>query len=92
MDKNEINLVSLEQALIDVEVANKRVIDLTARLASMSRELMDVRAQLSGRQKLALGSMASHGYGASEEKLRHIASSRVYRFARLFSPKLRRIL
>lgn len=89
MDKHDIDKISLEQALIDVEVANKRVLDLTARLTSLSRELMEARARLNGG-----GAIQEIDYGrtSADEKLRQIAASRVYRFARIISPKLRRVL
>ncbi|MDX6373877.1 MAG: hypothetical protein QOD98_2865 [Nocardioidaceae bacterium] len=39
--KNTVDLdpISLEQALLDVDIANARVIDLTQRLTTMSKEL-----------------------------------------------------
>jgi uncharacterized protein YoxC len=42
----DLNLISLEQALLDVEVANARVIDLTKRLHSVSLELKQVRKRV----------------------------------------------
>lgn len=41
-----IDRLSLEQALIDVEVANARVIDLTARLAESHAEAQQLRQQV----------------------------------------------
>jgi hypothetical protein len=41
-----IDLLSLEQALLDVEVANARVIDLTERLTASTAELRALRQQL----------------------------------------------
>ncbi|MEJ1098114.1 MULTISPECIES: hypothetical protein [unclassified Pseudoxanthomonas] len=89
MDKQDIDKISLEQALIDVEVANKRVLDLTARLTSLSRELMEARARLNGG---ATTTEIDYGRTSADDKLRQIASSRVYRLARALSPKLRRVL
>lgn len=43
MNQSTIDRISLEQALIDFEVANARVIDLTERLTNMSRELNEAR-------------------------------------------------
>ena len=88
MDKQDIDKISLEQALIDVEIANKRVLDLTARLTKLSRELLEARARING------GAAQSIDYGltSGDEKLRQIAASRVFRLARMFSPKLRRLL
>lgn len=42
----DLNLISLEQALLDVEVANARVIDLTKRLHSVSTELVITRKRV----------------------------------------------
>jgi hypothetical protein len=41
-----IDQLSLEQALIDVEVANARVIDLTGRLTQQAGEIANLRAEL----------------------------------------------
>ncbi|GEM_PF-4460918 len=49
-----LDRLSLEQALIDVEVANRRVIELTRRLAGMSKELAALRSQLSGSHVAAM--------------------------------------
>lgn len=46
MNTIDLNDISLEQALIDFEVANARVIDLTQRLTSMNRELITARTDL----------------------------------------------
>jgi hypothetical protein len=42
-----IDRLSLEQALLDVEVANARVIDLTERLTAATAELRSLRQQVS---------------------------------------------
>jgi hypothetical protein len=41
-----LDRLNLEQALRDVDVANRRVIDLTHRLTGMQRELLEARAEL----------------------------------------------
>jgi hypothetical protein len=41
-----LDQLSLEQALIDLEIANARVIDLTARLNQSGDELLRLRAEL----------------------------------------------
>lgn len=46
MNTTDLDGISLEQALIDFEVANARVMDLTSRLTSMSRELISARSEL----------------------------------------------
>lgn len=43
---DSIDRLSLEQALRDVEVANARVIDLTARLTTATTEITELRGRL----------------------------------------------
>lgn len=47
----DLDSISLEQALKDFEVANGRVIDLTARLTTMNRDLVEARTE---RERLRL--------------------------------------
>lgn len=42
-----LDRVNLERALVDFEIANRRVVDLTRRVTSLSAELMKVRSELS---------------------------------------------
>lgn len=42
----DIDSISLEQALIDVETANLRVIDLTRRLTGLNQELVMLRSEV----------------------------------------------
>lgn len=51
-----MDAVNLERALIDFEIANARVIDLTARLTEFSRDLLATRAEL-GIAKLRLAEL-----------------------------------
>jgi hypothetical protein len=44
--EERLDRINLEQALRDFEVANRRVIDLTQRLTSIHRELIDARSAL----------------------------------------------
>jgi predicted nucleic acid-binding Zn-ribbon protein len=46
--KNTVDLdpISLEQALLDVDVANARVIDLTKRLTALTKELRSTTSDL----------------------------------------------
>lgn len=44
--ERRLDRLSLEQALLDVEVANARVVDLTQRLISAGHELVAVRREL----------------------------------------------
>lgn len=99
MNTIDLDAISLEQALIDFEVANARVIDLTARLTSMSRELLRARSEL---EVLKLKGHAPKNYvvPASEneelrllrDRLEQIRSSRAARIAAMFAPRLRRVL
>jgi hypothetical protein len=45
VDNERLDQLSLESALLDVEVANARVADLTARLLELSAELRDARKE-----------------------------------------------
>ncbi len=42
----DLDRVNFEQALVDVEVANARVVDLTGRLTTMAGELLARRAEV----------------------------------------------
>jgi len=42
-----LDRINLEQALRDFELANRRVIDLSQRVASLHRELLEARTELS---------------------------------------------
>lgn len=102
-----IDAISHEQALVDVEVANARVVDLTERLTTMSREFAKTRTELellkfrSDHERAEMRPAASayvHSYGGAGE-LEHLRdvitqmrSSRLVRLASLFSSKLRKIL
>ena len=76
----DVDTINLEQALIDFEIANSRVVDLTRRLTSMSQELMRVRSELSDTQ-LRL-SQAEVEKGALQRRLAEMSSSLAYRVAR----------
>lgn len=47
LTSSSIDHVNLERALVDFEIANRRVVDLTGRVTSMSTELVKVRSELS---------------------------------------------
>ncbi len=53
-----IDRVSLEQALIDVEVANARVVDLTERLTESAEEIQRLRSEIE-RSRSATASLVS---------------------------------
>ncbi len=44
--ERRLDAVSLDQALIDVEIANARVVDLTARLVESDRRVSELQTQL----------------------------------------------
>lgn len=72
--KNTADLddISLAQALLDVDVANARVIDLTKRLTVLSKELRDTTTALQ-KAKLRNAKLTS--------ELKQIKASRAYRAA-----------
>ena len=103
----DLDGISLEQALIDFEVANARVVDLTARLTSLSRELLQARTELAAMKLRSSGPAAAFtsrapyqpigaGDVAELENLRDIVrqlrASRAVRCVSLFSTKLRKVL
>jgi hypothetical protein len=51
-EAKSLDQINLEQALIDLEIANARVIDLTQRLNETSAELLRTRQQLGRAQRL----------------------------------------
>lgn len=103
MNTTNLDDISLEQALIDFEVANARVIDLTARLTSLSKELLQAKTELATvklRSSAPVGSAPYRAINVGDmaelEQLRDIVrqlrASRVVRVASLFSSKLRQVL
>jgi hypothetical protein len=72
-----MDAVNLERALIDFEIANARVIDLTARLTEFSRDLLAARSEL-GLAKLRISELELQAAELAELK-----SSRAYRTARI---------
>jgi len=100
MNTTDLDGISLEQALIDFEVANARVIDLTARLTSMSRELLQARTELATlklRSNAPVAALAASTGDAAEiarlrDTLTQLRASRAVRIASLFSGKLRQVL
>lgn len=73
-----MDAVNLERALIDFEIANARVIDLTARLTELSRDLLSTRAEL-GLAKLRIAELE-----VKAGELAVIKTSNAYRAARKF--------
>jgi hypothetical protein len=71
----DLDEISLAQALLDVDVANSRVIDLTKRLTTMSKELRQTTSEL---QKARL---RNRKLVAELAELEELKSSRAYRSA-----------
>lgn len=94
----DLNAISLEQALIDFEVANSRVIDLTKRLTQMSEEVLSLRCEVENHKtKLALHRVSNSlsiaaTIDKSQDVLKQIRKSRVLRITLLFAPRLRKAL
>jgi len=104
-DMNTTNLdgISLEQALVDFEVANARVMDLTSRLTSLSRELIQVRTELAtvklrgaapagspAQRSIEIGDMGE--LARLRDTLSQVRASRLIRVMCMFSGKLRKVL
>ncbi|AJQ84746.1 MULTISPECIES: hypothetical protein [Xanthomonas] len=96
MNTTDLDQISLEQALIDFEVANARVMDLTSRLTSMSRELIQTRSELErlriGAAPISYSVTNFEGYDDVHNRYAQIRASRLVKFASMFSSKLRRCL
>lgn len=71
-----MDAVNLERALVDFEIANARVIDLTARLTEFSRDLLATRSEL-GLARLRIAELE-----ALAAELATVKSSTAYRVAR----------
>ena len=92
----KLDRISFEQALIDFEVANTRVIDLTQRLTALNAQLSKTRTE-NERLKLALAhkkALVGPGGISAKEAFKRIAilkSSRVFALACVFSRGLRKV-
>ncbi len=71
-----MDTVNLERALIDFEIANARVIDLTARLTNFSTELLATRSEL-GLAKVRIAELE-----AAAAELATVKGSAAYRLLR----------
>lgn len=103
MNTTDLDGISLEQALIDFEVANARVIDLTARLTSLSQELLQARTELATVKLRGAAPEGSAPYRAINvgdmgelqslrDKMQQLRASRALGLVSIFSPKLRQVL
>jgi hypothetical protein len=103
MNTTNLDDISLEQALTDFEVANARVVDLTARLTALSKELLQTKTELATiklRGSVPVDSAAYRVINVGDmgelahlrEVMAQLRASRVIRVAKLFSGKLRKVL
>ena len=86
----QLDRISFEQALIDFDVANTRVIDLTQRLTELNAQLSKTRTENERLKKALVGP----GGISAKEAFRRIAilkSSRVFALACVFSRGLRKV-
>jgi len=81
-----MDAVNLERALIDFEIANARVIDLTARLTDFSRDLLATRSEL-GLAKLRIAELE-----LVAAELATVKGSSAYRAARLLGESRAKLL
>ena len=81
--KRQIDALSLEQALIDFEVANARVLDLTGRLVSTSKRVVDLQTDADALR----GQIEELRAQVAAGELRHVelTSSRAYRWGHRLS-------
>ncbi len=90
----DLNKISLEQALIDFEVANARVIDLTGRLTSLTKELLSLRAEYEIERTSA--ALSTHEHKSYREKndylLAALRESRAIKLTSMVAPRLRNAL
>lgn len=77
----DLESINLEQALIDFEIANARVLDLTRRLTSLTAETMQLRSE-NERQRLQIRDLEFQADAARRE-VTEIRASLAYRAARV---------
>lgn len=103
MNTTNLDDISLEQTLIDFEVANARVIDLTARLTALSKELLQAKTELATIKLRGSAPVDSAAYRAINvgdmgelahlrEVVRQLRASRAVRITKIFSSNLRKVL
>ena len=90
LDHGRLSEINLEQALLDFEVANARVLDLTQRLTSITSELLATRQQLESSRMSASQAQAELDAVRDENQL--IKASLAYRGLRLVGDMRARIL
>jgi hypothetical protein len=72
-DDLQLDTLTLEQALVDVEIANERVRDLTFRLLASTRAIAELRESLRA---------AEHRVAELEREREEIRNTRAYKLAR----------
>ncbi|WP_369140007.1 hypothetical protein [Modestobacter versicolor] len=78
--------LSLEQALIDFEVANARVVDLTHRLTDLNRELLELRSE---HERLRIAHNSSLARRAAPKLAVEAGAHQALRVARAVKRRLR---
>ena len=81
-----VDALSLEQALLDFEVANARVVDLTHRLTELNRELLDLRSE---HERLRIAYNRSLARRAAPKLLAENGAHQALRVARAVKRRLR---
>jgi hypothetical protein len=81
-----VDRLSLEQALVDFEVANARVLDLTHRLTELNRELLDLRSE---HEKLRIAHNQSLARRAAPKVALEAGAHQALRVARAVKRRLR---
>jgi hypothetical protein len=81
--KRQIDALSLEQALIDFEVANARVLDLTGRLVATSKRVVELQAEADG-LRLQIEQLRS-ALDHADNRQAEITGSRAYRWGNRLS-------
>jgi len=80
LSTEEMDRLNLEQALIDFEIANARVVDLTGRVTALTSEVLKLRSEL-GMVKLRVGQAEAEAAAAANH-LAEIRSSLAFRVSR----------
>ena len=80
LTSQNLDAINLDRALIDFEIANARVIELTTRLTELSGELLRTRSEL-GLAQLSVSELTVRNQAISSE-LADLKSGTAYRTAR----------
>ncbi len=88
LSTEQMDRLNLEQALVDFEIANARVVDLTGRVTTMTSELLRLRSEL-GRANLRVN-QAEADSAAAARHVEEIRRSIAFRVARALGDLLAR--